>query len=110
TIEPLGGQISKQDRIKRLIPLFSRGRFFLPYALPYTNVKGEFHELILEFLNEEYERFPYINHDDMLDCMSRIMDSKMNVTFPRISGIKSYNNEYNPLSSNDEEIISWMSI
>lgn len=81
-LEPLGGKVSKADRIKRLIPLFSRGRFYLPYSINYYDSKEEYHELISEFLKDEYERFPFSTHDDMLDCMARIMDSEMKVTYP----------------------------
>ena len=109
-IEPLGGQVSKQDRIKRLIPIFSRSRFYLPFSLPYTNVAGVFHELIMEFLNEEYEKFPFTNHDDMLDCMARILDSKMLVTFPtRTMAVENNREEDSPFETDDEPV-SWMSI
>lgn len=111
-IEALGGQVTKPDRIKRLIPLFSRGRFFLPYALPYTDSNGTFHELILEFIQEEYEKFPFISHDDMMDCMARIMDSKMNVTFPSKSYTMDHNNKgrFDPMQSDEESDGSWMSV
>jgi phage terminase large subunit-like protein len=111
-IEPLGGAVGKDERIKRLVPLFSRGRFFLPYSMPYTDIKEKFHELIMEFMNEEYEKFPFSAHDDILDCMSRIMDTKMNVTFPSKTVVTAYNNKgrFDPLADNDEKIVSWMSV
>ena len=109
-IEPLGGITSKYDRIKKLIPLFSRGRFFLPYALPYTDTNDKFHELITEFLSEEYEKFPFSAHDDILDCMARIMEAKMNVTFPTRTGGMEQNTKrrFDPLSSGEDTGRTWM--
>ncbi len=83
TIEELGGnQSSKIDRIKKLVPLFQGSRFILPRALIYTDVFGSTRNLIEEFIDEEFELFPYAKHDDMLDSLARIMDAKMMVTFP----------------------------
>ena len=78
----LGGNVSKYDRIKRLVPLFQKGRFILPKVMVYTNNDGETTELIQDFLDEEYLAFPYCRHDDMLDAMSRITESGMGVVFP----------------------------
>ena len=111
-VEPLGGKVAKEDRIKRLIPLFARGRFYIPQALPYTDSKGEFHELILEFLSNEYDRFPFSSHDDMLDCMARIMESAMRVTFPSKTMTTQYfkRGEDDPFEAEEKEVGSWMSI
>ena len=78
----LGGNAIKTARIKRLIPDFSRGRWRFPEEILYKDVNDNIHELIKEFLTEEYDTFPYAAHDDFLDCMSRIYDGKMQVIFP----------------------------
>jgi len=110
-IVELGGSVPKVDRIKRLVPLFSKGRFFLPYTLTYADVEGKFHDLISEFITEEYGKFPFGANDDMLDCMARIVEGKMNVTFPSGGNkISSGQNRFNPLSSEEDENISWMAI
>jgi len=83
-ITELGGQVSKDDRIKKLVPDFQRGRWILPDSLVYRNVKGEFKDLMVDF-QEEYESWVpgrNVGHDDMLDCLARIYESKMNVIFP----------------------------
>lgn len=80
SIEPVGGVIAKSDRIKALVPLFQKHRFIIPRSLPYIDIDGDFKELTDEFL-KEYQDYPY-GHDDMLDCMSRILDKDVPVTFP----------------------------
>jgi len=76
-ITPLGGSMSKVDRIRRLVPLFEQGRLYLPYRLVYRN-----RDLVREFLDDEYALFPYGAHDDMLDCLARILDEALDVRPP----------------------------
>lgn len=82
SIIELGSNVAKVDRIKRLIPLFQKGRFIIPRSLPYTDITGTMHDLTHEFMQEEYLTFPYSQHDDILDAMSRITEAPMGVTFP----------------------------
>lgn len=82
-ITKLGGTIAKQDRIKRLIPSFVEGRWYFPESLFKTNYEGRVEDLINIFLHEEYLSFPVPVHDDMLDSLSRILDSDLNVIWPR---------------------------
>jgi phage terminase large subunit-like protein len=83
----LGGNAIKPARIKRLIPDLQRGRWKFPKELLYQDVTGNIHELINEFMTEEYDVFPYAAHDDILDMMSRIYDGKMGVIFPPLEDI-----------------------
>lgn len=85
SITPLGGQLSKEDRIRRLIPDFQKGRWIIPQNLVYTDVTGNLRELIAEFLDEEFDTFPFGKHDDILDDMARIYDPDMHVSFPKDS-------------------------
>lgn len=82
-ITPLGGKIQKEDRIKRLVPLFESGKFYLPDSIPYTQYDGKTVDLIEIFINTEYEPFPALTHDDMLDCIARILDENMHALFPK---------------------------
>jgi len=82
-IEPLGGIMSKNDRIRRLIPDFEQGKILLPKTLKYTNYEGKHLDLVDIFIEEEYVSFPVGEHDDMLDSDSRIKD--MNVIYPKPS-------------------------
>jgi hypothetical protein len=71
---PLGGRISKPDRIKRMIPDFSQGRFLLPEEQWVTNSEGNVVDLVQTFIHEEFLPFPVGAHDDMMDALSRIYD------------------------------------
>lgn len=82
-ITPLGGSMAKNDRIRKLIPIFEDGRFYLPEALSFIDYQGRQHELVAEFIEEEYEDFPMIDHDDIFDCMARIVDDELGVIFPK---------------------------
>ncbi len=80
---PLGGnQLSKADRIARLIPEFESGKIWLPEELYYTDKNGTIVDLVKVFINEEYLFFPFSSHDDMLDAASRIEDEDFNVWLP----------------------------
>lgn len=78
----LGGQTPKLDRIRRLIPLFEQGRMYLPTGRTYTNYEGRTIDLVDTFLEEEYAAFPVMSHDDMLDCMARIVDPEFPAKWP----------------------------
>jgi phage terminase large subunit-like protein len=82
-IVELGGQIAKLDRIKRLIPSLSEGKWYFPYSVFKTTYDGKVIDLIDSYINEEYLAFPVSVHDDMLDAQSRIVDSDLNAQWPR---------------------------
>lgn len=81
-ITPLGGSIPKNDRIKRLIPVFEGGRFFIPKTLLYKDHTGATVDLVRVFREEEYLSFPVLAHDDMLDCLARILDVELSLVWP----------------------------
>lgn len=81
-IEPIGGQTSKHDRIMRLEPLFESRRVYLPDSCIKVNCEGEQEDLTKVFINDEYLSFPYMAHDDMLDCLARIVDPNTYLSFP----------------------------
>jgi phage terminase large subunit-like protein len=72
-IEPMGGNLRKNDRIRKLIPLFEGKKVYLPEVL-FRESDGT--DLIKEFREDEYCLFPYASHDDMLDAASRVRDDK----------------------------------
>lgn len=78
-IEPLGGRLKKEDRIRKLIPLFEGGKVWLPEVLYSSSGR----DLIKEFIEEEYLLFPYASHDDCLDAASRIRDDEVEAWPPR---------------------------
>jgi len=84
-VEPLAGGMAKNDRIRRLVPAFEQGRFYIPNRLMFVDLHGVERDFVAEFIDEEYSSFPVADHDDMFDAMSRIMDEAMEVRFPRKS-------------------------
>jgi len=72
-IEPMGGQTSKKDRIRRLVPIFEQGKFFLPEG----GIIRKGRNLSKEFIDEEYALFPFCKTYDMLDSISRIEDPEV---------------------------------
>jgi len=81
-ITELGGQMPKKDRIRRLVPLFEQGRFYIPARCPFRDAEGKARDMAQEFITEEYLAFPVSRHDDMLDCLSRILDPDLGAAFP----------------------------
>lgn len=81
-ITEVAGQISKSDRIKRLIPLFEQNKFYLPSCLYYTDYEGTAKELTHVFTEEEYLAFPVSVHDDMLDALARIAEPDLTLDWP----------------------------
>ncbi len=82
-IVPLGGLVKKEDRIRRLVPLFEQGRLYLPYhkELEHVNFEGRIYFPVNNFM-DEYDKFPYSAHDDLIDAMARIIDAELKVRMP----------------------------
>ena len=74
--------MAKNDRIRRLVPLFESGRFFTPWHIIFLNAEKECRDFIVDFM-KEYEAFPVAIHDDVMDCISRICDPEAGVVFPK---------------------------
>lgn len=86
-ITPLGGQISKIDRIRKLIPLFEQHRIYLPKSLIKSDYQHRTYDAVRVFIDEEYEPFPVGIHPDMLDSLARIVDPDLSVSQPRTSDL-----------------------
>lgn len=76
-ITPLGGSMKKEDRIKRLVPIFENGRIYIPESLIKVDYEGKAVDLVKAFIEEEYSKFPVLAHDDMLDGLARICDEEI---------------------------------
>lgn len=104
-IVELGGQTPKNDRIRRLVPLFEQHRFYLPRRLLFVTQEKKAADFIQDFLKDEYESFPVCTHDDMLDCISRIVDEDLGAVFPSREEVLPVSmpiktQEYDPFSLN----------
>ena len=84
-IQEVGGQTSKIDRIKRLVPLFESGRVYLPRQLHYTDYESITRDLVNVFVEQEYKAFPVPLHDDMLDALARIAEPEHELVWPKES-------------------------
>lgn len=82
-ITELGGSMPKNDRIRRLIPKYEQGMILMPNKLFRTNYEGRQENLMKIFIEEEYLPFPLLTHDDMMDCLSRMADEDIDLTFPQ---------------------------
>ncbi len=82
-LRAVGGQVAKNDRIERLIPLFEAGRVYLPTTCVVPDCEGKQIDMTKAFVSEEYNAYPYMAHDDMLDCLARIADPAIHLMFPQ---------------------------
>lgn len=82
-ITRLGGGQVKEDRIGKLVPIFEQHRFWLPEALSFVSREGKREDFVRLFLDDEYTAFPVSTHDDMLDCLARILDQDLMAAFPK---------------------------
>jgi predicted phage terminase large subunit-like protein len=81
-ITELGGSVSKEDRIRMLVPVFEQKRFYLPKRLLFVDHQGAVQDFVQDFVTNEYLAFPVCVHDDMLDCIARILDPVLSAQFP----------------------------
>lgn len=81
-IVPVGGSMAKEDRIRKLEPVFSAHRLWIPNELWFLDYQNDRKNLVAEFIDDEYLTFPVCIHDDMLDCLARIVDPKLDAKFP----------------------------
>lgn len=77
-ISEMGGSVSKEDRILRLASLFERKDLLFPRHLPYVRVFGNEPIDIVNNLQMELMAFPFAEHDDLSDCLSRCFDIFLN--------------------------------
>ena len=97
-IRNVAGNIRKEDRIRRLVPIFENERLFIPRKLVKTRTDGKRTDTVRDFL-DEVELFPVSQYDDMLDCLSRIIDVKWerpSTMKRRRKGMMKANTSYNP--------------
>lgn len=82
SIVELGGQMPKTDRIRRLVPVFEQGRVYFPNRLLKMSQEQTAYDLTEDFYRQEYLTFPVSSHDDMLDCLARILEPALGAVFP----------------------------
>lgn len=98
----VGGSMPKTQRIERLVPLFEEGRWWHQRRLPFVRRDGTVGDFTHEFFEDEFNTFPVVAHDDMLDAKARIFD--VPAVFPKVrvvsTGAQSprTNNTYDPFA------------
>ena len=80
-IQEVGGALKKEDRIRRLIPLYQYGQIYHPTSLMYRNTAGEDIDLQAEY-EKEFAAFPVARHDDMMDSLARMEEPSLSLPFP----------------------------
>jgi predicted phage terminase large subunit-like protein len=104
-ITALGGTLSKEDRIRKLVPIYEQRRFYSPRVLTFIDCENMTRDYVKEFNDDEFVPFPVSLHDDMLDCRARILDPILGARFPeRIEPPKVEAREYYP----GQESTGWM--
>ena len=104
TITEVAGQTSKQDRIKRLVPLFEAGRIWLPETHNVTDWQRTTVDLVHSFIEEEYMAFPVGLHDDMLDALARIAEPDLKLIWPKEEQPQKEQPRFTPQNSS----VAWM--
>lgn len=75
-IVPLGGRVKKEDRIRRLIPMFQDSKIWMPSSL--IRVMSDGHQRdIMEDFRSEFKAFPVSAHDDAIDCLARSQEPEI---------------------------------
>ena len=83
-IVEMKGPVRKEDRIRKLIPLFDNHRIYLPKHILYDSIDGNQYDLVEKFVKEELTVFPVGKHDDMIDAFARILEPDLDARFPKI--------------------------
>jgi predicted phage terminase large subunit-like protein len=83
-VTEVGGALKKEDRIRRLIPIFEQGRIYFPIELHYTDSSGITTDLILHFINSEMLAFPVSKFDDMMDSLARLVEPTIALPQPML--------------------------
>lgn len=76
SVTEVAGRLKKNDRIRRLLPIFEQGKFYAPRTLHYSDCEGIPRDLVHTFIEEEMVAFPAGIHDDMLDALARLVDNE----------------------------------
>lgn len=105
----LGGRMSKNDRIRQLIPLMETERLFFPSFVSYTDYSGKEYDLVEQLIKGEMLTFPVGMHPDMLDALARIVDPDLNAIFPK-SRLSYRTPSYGNSHTSQKQTNSWVNM
>ncbi len=72
----MSGVSTKHQRILALEPLFKSHRIVLAGKSERVNYNGNEEDMMASFIFQEYQKYPFGEHDDVLDALSRIADAE----------------------------------
>ena len=106
------GMKMKEARIMALEPLFRGLRIVIADKCPYVTVEGMAIDIFAKFLEEEYSNWPFSDHDDFLDALSRIADAETGASmiFPsvrKIEYVRPIRRETDPYALPDKHYIPY---
>ncbi len=104
-VTEVAGVTSKNDRIRRLVPLFEQGKIWIPKSLNVTDWQGQTVDLVRALVEEEFASFPVGLHDDILDAMSRICEPDLKLAWPKERKVE----ESVPVHHYQAPATAWMS-
>lgn len=102
-----GNKTEKNEKIGQLAEFFAEHRIYFPKNMFKLTKKRGVVDLVSEFINDEYSKWPLIRHDDMLDALARLADPKMNITYPEGEAEKEepvYYDRPSPLDDNYDNL------
>ena len=83
-LELCSDPVKKEDRIRRLVPIFQNGRMFFPRKLvKFCPGDNEMRDLVDHLVEWEIAAFPNAVHVDGLDSLSRIAQPDMLLPWPK---------------------------
>jgi predicted phage terminase large subunit-like protein len=95
-ITEVAGRTPKDDRIRRLIPIFEKGTIYLPETHYKTDYERVPRDLVHDFIEEEYMAFPVSAHKDMMDSLSRIAEPDVPLVWPQINSVSLSEDSFMP--------------
>lgn len=92
----ISGVPLKEQRIQALEPFFRRGDIVLAECVEQVTYDGRLENVISKFIDDEYLNYPFVEHDDFLDALSRIADLESGplILFPSARKSRSKEMEY----------------
>jgi phage terminase large subunit-like protein len=75
-----GDQSSKPDRIRRLSEFFTEKKIFFPRTLVRLTKNRGVVDLVTDFIENEYRKYPNVKHEDRLDALS--IFTKLDIIYP----------------------------
>ena len=83
-IYPVKATIKKEMRIQTLAAPLENGKFYFPPHCYHRNWEGEDEDMLESFLIDEFDKYPFCQHDDAIDSLSMTQEKQIldNTFFP----------------------------